>query len=65
MNSITYKQLFENLRNIKNEIISVFDITTKEVGKPIQILNCYEEVKKRFSNIHGENNLNCWIFFIV
>ena len=58
INSMTYKQLFEKLKDYQNEIISTFDITKKQIGKPIQILNCYEEVKKRFSDINGENNLN-------
>ena len=58
INSMTYKQLFDNVKKCRSEIICKFDIPEKKVGKPIQILNCYEEVKKRFSNIKGENNQN-------
>ena len=58
INSMTYKQLFDNVKKCRSEIICKFDIPEEKVGKKVQILNCYEEVKKRFSNINGKNNQN-------
>ncbi len=48
ISSITYKSLFQKVLNYKNEIKCVYDIQEKNVGKSVQILNCYEEVKKKF-----------------
>ena len=52
----------------KNQIICNFIITKDQLDNPIQILNCYEEVKKNFQEIHGSNNekelkKSCDIFY--
>ena len=50
-----------------NILICEFEINQKELNNPIQILNCYEEIKKRdssFQGVENENELkeNCEIF---
>ena len=55
---LTYKIMYENLKFFKNEINCEYNIEEKDLGQQIQILNCYEEAKKKYINIIGENNEN-------
>ena len=56
INSLTYKTLFQKVINYKNEIKCIYVIKDDKVGKKVQILNCFNEIKKK--NAKLEDNYN-------